>query len=116
MMSSASKPSISRIGILKPRMMSFTVGIPVFMSSGVACLVALYSLKISSRKVLAEVSNAIPMCVGFCFWMTSSNVLVNPNGTEVLCPFELMRGFLVNAKCARYINAYASRRKSFLEF
>ena len=47
-------------------------------------------------------------------FITSSMALVKPNITPVFKPFELILGFLLKAKCARKISAYASSKKSFL--
>ena len=53
------------------------------------------------------------MWVGFSFRITSSSVFVKPIIAEVFKPAEVNRGLLLNAKCARYIKANASRRNSF---
>ena len=42
-------------------------------------------------------SKATPMCVGFSFLSTSSRVFTKPRMAEVLNPFELILGFLMNA-------------------
>ena len=41
------------------------------------------------------------MWVGFSFCSTSTSVLVKPSAAPVFMPLELMRGFLLKAKCAR---------------
>src|SRR5476651_163627 len=73
----------------------------------------LYSANSIWRSVGASVSNTTAMWLGFSFFMTSNRVLVNPKIADVLKPFEVKRGVLLKAKCARYIRAIPSSRNNF---
>ena len=48
---------------------------------------------------------------GFSWSSTRSSVRRKPNTALVGSPFDVVRGFLTNAKCARYASAMPSRRK-----
>jgi hypothetical protein len=53
------------------------------------------------------------MWLGFSLFKISNKVFVNPKIAEVLNPFELIRGLLLKAKYALYINARASNKNNF---
>ena len=69
------------------------------MSSGIASLWALYSLKSSCRTVEPPGgSKTTAICVGRSFFKMSIKTLVNPKAAEVFSPLEFTLGFFENAK------------------
>ena len=92
--------------------MSFMIGTDCLMVSGVSSLCAFYSLYILCLKLPPGGSNTTPMCVGSSFLSMSSRVLTKPITAEVLNPFEFILGFLLNAKYALYMSAYASSKNN----
>ena len=58
----------------------------------------LAKIKSVCLSVGAWVSKHTAICVGFSLLRISSKVFVKPKMAEVLNPFELMRGLLLNAK------------------
>ena len=78
-------------------MISFMIGTDKRIASGVSSRCALYCSYASCRKVGPGGSKATPICVGFSFFNTSSNVFTKPKIAEVLKPLELIRGFLIKA-------------------
>ena len=78
MMSSASKPSTSNVVIPKAVTNSCRYDIWDLNSSGVFARLALYSGKISDRKVLRETSKATATCVGFSEVRRDNNIVANP--------------------------------------
>jgi len=87
--SSASAFSFSRRGISKASIISLILSICSFNSSGIFARVALYSGKISLRKVL-PVSKATARYSGFSFSRSRSKTLINPKIAAVGSPFEVL--------------------------
>ena len=86
MMSSASQPSISVVGIRSASSTSLTSEICPLNSSGDFDRPALYSVYCSERKVLRDTSNATQMCVGCSSRSMLISIEVNPYTALVCCP------------------------------
>ena len=72
-------------------------GTLALMSSGVSSRFALYSAKVSWRKVGPGGSNTMARWVGFSLRMMSRMAVVNPNTALVLAPLLLIRGLRMKA-------------------
>ena len=85
--SSASKPATSIIGILNAAIISLIGCTIEIIPSGVSSRCALYSGNSSFLPVEPPGgSKTTAMCVGFSFFKISINELVKPNAADVFCP------------------------------
>ena len=74
------------------------IGMAYRIASGVSSRLALYSGKISCRKVGSDRSSATAKWVGSCFFCISKSVLRNPKMAETSSPDEVIRGLRIKAK------------------
>ncbi|CAI8435727.1 MAG: Uncharacterised protein [Flavobacterium sp. SCGC AAA160-P02] len=95
--SSASYPSRTTAGIFIAFKIVSMIGTAILIASGVSCLLALYSEKISVLARLPPLSKQTARWSGFSRLITSNKELVNPKIADVSSPFELILGFLINA-------------------
>ena len=76
---------------------SWMYGIAIFIASGVASLLALYSGKASFLSLLPPLSKQTAKWSGRSRFITSKSEFIKPIIAEVSKPLELILGFLIKA-------------------